>query len=176
LESKRSMESTMTEQHAAAGSSPLEWLTSRRALRAAKAALPTDGSRSLELRRRARLACELSDRLCDPVEPLREGAATPLAIDLYRQSSYWVLCALNHDGALYAEARAHLPVGRDRSIRRHELCGRRLWIFAIVDVHVGVAGASECSQLRRDVTFNEGHGVDLGADVAGAVRVGEAAN
>jgi hypothetical protein len=94
----------MTEQHAAAGSSPLEWLTSRRALRAAKAALPRDGSRTLELRRRARLACELSDRLCDPIDPLREGAATPLAIDLYRQSSYWIFCALNHGGALRAPA------------------------------------------------------------------------
>src|SRR5437870_3277627 len=43
---------------------------------------------------RARLAGELADRVMDPVDPLRAGPATALALDLYRQAIYWaLLCA-----------------------------------------------------------------------------------
>ncbi len=83
---------------------------------------------------------------------------------------------LNHDGALNAETRAHLAVGRNGRIRRHELRGRRFWIFAIVDMHMGVAGACGRLELRRDAAFDERHGADLGADETGAVRIRETAD
>lgn len=72
----------------------LEWLLRRGALRGARESLPARASRFHQTRERARVACELADRLVDPVDPLRSGNGMPLAIDLYRQAIYWSLCAL----------------------------------------------------------------------------------
>ena len=74
------------------------------------------------------------------------------------------------------EARAHLPIGRDGRIGRHELRGCGLRIFAVVDMHVGVAGAGGRPELRRDVALNRRHSAHLRADIAGAVRVRKTAD
>jgi hypothetical protein len=78
----------------------LGWFTCRPALDEARLALPIQGSPIDELGRRARLACELGDRLFDPIDPLREGRPVPVMLDLYRQSAYWALCALTQRGTV----------------------------------------------------------------------------
>jgi hypothetical protein len=75
-----------------------EWLTLSAALRSARAQVRVRDAAGEELRRRARSACELADRVADPVEPLRAGSGDAHAIDLYRQATYWSLRAL-HPGA-----------------------------------------------------------------------------
>lgn len=78
---------------------PFEWLTRSDALAQARARLRVFSPRELAAARSARVAREVADRLWDPIEPPRAGSATPVLADLYRQSAYFALCALQHGGA-----------------------------------------------------------------------------
>jgi hypothetical protein len=73
----------------------VEWLLRTRALTAARAALPPSGSPADEFHRRARLAYELAERALDPIEPLRAGSSAVLAAELFGQSAYWAVCAVD---------------------------------------------------------------------------------
>jgi hypothetical protein len=74
-----------------------EWTTRRRALKLARARLRDSDPRARELRRRAHAAAALGDRVFDALEPLWTGTAQHLAADLYRQSIYWSLSALDKE-------------------------------------------------------------------------------
>jgi hypothetical protein len=73
-----------------------EWLLRTRALTAAREALPPSSSAAGEFRRRARLAYELGERVLDPIEPLAAGSGAALAAELFGQSTYWAVCAVDH--------------------------------------------------------------------------------
>jgi hypothetical protein len=71
-----------------------EWLFRRRALAAAASRL-TAAQGGLELAGRAVLTLELGERAHEPSEPFAAGADIALACELYRESAYWSLAALN---------------------------------------------------------------------------------
>jgi hypothetical protein len=81
-----------------------DWLTSATALREARAAVPERDARSRELERRARLACELAERVFEPVDRFRAGPGTAPAIDLYRQAAYWALLVSQPSRAIVSPA------------------------------------------------------------------------
>lgn len=74
-----------------------EWLARRQALRVARASSLTRNPRQRELIRRARSAAELGDRVFDALDPVWTGAAKHHAAELYRQSAFWSLAALDGD-------------------------------------------------------------------------------
>lgn len=116
----------------------LQWLTRGAALREARASVRELDARTRELRRRAQLACELADRLYDPIDALRAGSGAPLAVDLYRQASYWAMCALQPDTATKPAA--------------------ELWNASQAHIHWAVPDAEQRDRLRTllvDDTFVE---------------------
>lgn len=90
-----------------------EWLWRGRALAEARGwfrALPEAEQRRLQ---RAQVAAELADRALDPIDPLRAGSSTHLAISLYREAAYWALLAQDArlDAADLRGALAVTPAG-----------------------------------------------------------------
>ena len=83
---------------------------------------------------------------------------------------------LHHNGALDAEAYAHLQVSRHGGRGSIDLGGRRLRIFRVVDVHVGVAGARGRLELWPERAFDGWHDVILMADQPCPVWILEAAD
>jgi hypothetical protein len=69
----------------------IEWLWRSRALRETPPLASPGAVR--DYARRAEIAAELADRAFDPIDPLRSGSPTPLALSLYREAAYWALLA-----------------------------------------------------------------------------------
>jgi hypothetical protein len=88
-----------------------EWLFRRRALATAESRLMASQG-GAELAERAVLTLELGERAHEPSEPFASGADVALACELYRESAYWSLAALNGGlggGRSLAELRGAAP-------------------------------------------------------------------
>jgi hypothetical protein len=129
----------------------LEWLLRTRGLTAARAALPPSSSPAHEFHRRARLAYELAERVLDPIEPLRAGSGAALAAELFGQSAYWALCAVDHgaraippsqvwSSEIESEPARSLPDRESREAARQAL---------VEASFVSLAELSEEQQLQR---------------------------
>jgi hypothetical protein len=71
----------------------LQWISGADRIAAARAAVPAWSKQQLELRRRAKLACELAERVIDKTDPVRLGSPAPAAAELYAAAIYWALLA-----------------------------------------------------------------------------------
>ena len=89
----------------------------------------------------------IGDRLIHDRDPARAGAKRFHRLD--RAAIVGAVCGGLHDhDALDAEPFAHLQIVGNGCIRRIDARGRRLWIAAVVYMHVGVAGARRRLELR----------------------------
>jgi hypothetical protein len=92
-----------------------EWFWRAAALGAARRRARLTAVRRERLRR-AQLAAELGDRAFEPGDPLRAGAALPLALSLYREAAYWALLA-HRDGDVQPSIREVFAAARDEVAR-----------------------------------------------------------
>lgn len=95
------------------GGGAVEWLWRGRALAKARAKVSAIVDPTADAH--ARAALELGVRALDPAEPMPDRGAKHLAIDLFRQSLFWLTVAVTHERP--GERTARVILGADRLAR-----------------------------------------------------------
>jgi F5/8 type C domain-containing protein len=91
------------------GKRVLEWFWRGAALAESRRALPEPSPRIMELALRARHSADIARSVLMPAEPIEDASIRAAASELYRESTYWALCALSADsgagaGTVYDES------------------------------------------------------------------------